>query len=103
MTSSFERINKEDEHTLMEQKDGGGCALTTYVPSIKETIVVKDDHVVGMVQMFKSSNDFDLHVNLDKQTRLHTHAQILGSGFKMIMSTFILEGGMTKLSTYCCP
>ncbi len=55
----------------MEQKDGGGCVLTTYVRSIRETIVVKDDHAVGVVQMFKSSNNFDFHVNLDKQTQSH--------------------------------
>jgi hypothetical protein len=60
LTSSLERTNKEDEHTLVEQKDGDGCAVTTYAPSIRETIVVKDHHVVGVVQMFKSSNNFDL-------------------------------------------
>jgi len=51
LTSSLEQTNEEDEHTLVEQKDGGGCALTTYVPPIRETIVVKDNHVVGMVQI----------------------------------------------------
>lgn len=57
LTSSLEQINKEDEHTPMEQKDGGGCELTTDVPSTREIIVVKDDHVVGMLQMSKSSHD----------------------------------------------
>ncbi len=62
----------------MEQKDGGGCALITNVPSTKETIIVKDNHVVGMVQMFESSHEFDLHVSLDMQTQLHTRAQNWG-------------------------
>jgi hypothetical protein len=56
----------------VEQKDASGCVLTTHVPSIREIIVVKDNHVLGVVQMFKSSNDFDFHVNLDKQTQSHS-------------------------------
>ncbi len=68
MTSSLERTNKEDEQTLVEQEDGGGCALTTYVPLTREIIVIKDNHVVGMVQMSESSNNFDLHVSSEMQT-----------------------------------
>ncbi len=68
MTSSLEWTNKQEEQTLVEQEGGGGCALTTYVPLTREIIVIKDDHVVGMVQMFESSNNFDIHVSSDMQT-----------------------------------
>jgi hypothetical protein len=68
MTSTLEQTNKEDQHTPMEQKDGGNCALTIDYPSTRENIVVKDDHVVAMVKMFESSHDFHLHVNSNKQT-----------------------------------
>jgi hypothetical protein len=77
----------------------GFVALTTYAPSIRETIVIKEDHVVGMVQMFKSSNDFDFHANSNKQA----WAQILGSGSKMIMSTSIPKGGMTNFQHIVAP
>ncbi len=87
----------------MEQKDGGGCVLITDVPSTKETIVVKDDHVVGMVQMFESCHDFDIHVSLDMQTQLHTRAQKLASGSKMTMSTNIPKGGMTNFRHVVAP
>jgi hypothetical protein len=96
LTSTLERTNKEDEQTLVEQEDGGGYALTTYVPLTKETIAIKDNHVVGMVQMFESSNDLNFHVNLDMQIQLHTHAQKLGSVSKMIVSTSISKGGTTN-------
>jgi hypothetical protein len=51
LISSLEWTNKEDEQTPVEQEDGGGCALTTYAPLTKEIIAIKDNHVVGMVQI----------------------------------------------------